>query len=170
MKIKTRDEILNEIISKGKKHPKGWNAVLGKDNKRMSRDFYLFNKKIGVYLLKEYQKNPYQIKGIGGKIARHIDDDIHNQILKKTGDFGIIQGDFQKIIKNLESGIKPKRILDEAIKGDKDFGLTIPVRGYATESKKIFNNLHYNYNNNKVKIDNKFEEIASDEGLYNSYR
>ena len=169
MKIKNRNEILNDIIHEGKKHPRGWKAVIGKDIKRMSRDYYLFNPDTGIYLLKEYQKNPYQIKGIGSKIARHLDDEIEDQIIKKQGEFGIIQGDFKKIMKNLEKGIHPKKIYDAAIKGKKDLGLSMPIRGNASESEEIFNNIHSNLYTKQKKIDRKFEEIATEEGLYKSY-
>ena len=56
MKIKTRNEILNDVIRDGKKHPKDWKAVFGKDNKSLSKDYYIFNPNIGIYLLKEYDK------------------------------------------------------------------------------------------------------------------
>ena len=169
MKIKTRNEILNDIISEGKKHPKGWKAVIGKDIKRMSRDYYLFNQNIGIYLLKEYQKNPFQIKGVGGKIARYIDEDIENEITKNAGGFGIIQGDLQRILENLKKGIHPKKIFEAAIKGKKDLGLSMPVIGSASESKDVFNNLHLNLSTKQKRLDIKFEEIATEEGLYKSY-
>ena len=103
MKIKSRNEILKDVIKEGKKHPKDWKAIFGKDEKRFSRDYYIFNPNIGIYLLKEYQKNPYEIKGIGGKIARKVDEDIETKISKYSGDFGIIQGDFTKVLKNIEN-------------------------------------------------------------------
>jgi len=76
VKIKKRNEILNDVIRDGKKYPKDWKAVFGKDDKNLSRDYYIFNPNTGIYLLKEYEKNPYEIKGIGGKIARHVDEHI----------------------------------------------------------------------------------------------
>lgn len=169
MKIKNRSEILNDIIKEGKKHPKGWNAVFGKDLQRLSTDYYLFNPKIGIYLLKEYQKNPFQTKGIGGKIARHVDDDIEENIIKKSGDFGIIQGDLRKIMANLEKGIQPKKIFDAAIQGKKNLGLSIPIKGNASTSKDVFNTIHNSYSTNQKKLDYKFEELANENGLYKSY-
>jgi hypothetical protein len=169
VKIKPRHEILNEIIQQGKKHPTGWKAVFGKDYMRMSRDYYLFNPDIGIYLLKEYQKNPYQIKGIGGKIARHIDEDIENNIAKNAGGFGIVKGDIQRILRNLEKGIQPKKIFNAAIQGKENFGLSMPIRGSASESEDIFKNLHLNLSTKQKKIDNKFKEIATEEGLYKTY-
>ena len=170
MKIKTRNETLNDVIRDGKKHPKGWKAVFGKDNERLSRDFYVFHPNIGVYLLKEYNKNPYEVKGVGSKIARQVDDEIKSEISKHAGDFGIIEGNFQKVLKNLEKGINPQKIFDAAIKGKKDFGIKMPIKGKATNSKEAFSNLHNTFSNNRKKLDSKIEKMASDDGLYDSYR
>jgi hypothetical protein len=168
-KIKTRDEILNDVIKDGKKYPKNWKAVIGKDNKRLSQDYYIFNPNTGIYLLKEYQKNPFVIKGIGEKIARKVDEDIESEMSKSSTDFGIIQGDFNKILKNLDKGIKPQKIFDSAIKGKKDLGIKMPVRGHASSSKDVFDDVHNILSNKQKKIDKKFEKIATDDGLYSSY-
>ncbi len=169
MKIKKRNEILNDVIKDGKNHPEGWNAIMGKDNNRLSKDYYISHPKIGIYLLKEYNKNPFEIKGIGGKIARKVDQDIASKIKKKSGDFGIIQGNFQKILKNLEKGIRPQSILKQAVKGKKDLGIKMPVRGKASSSKKIFDDINSNKSDNKKKIDSKFEKIAYNDGLYHGF-
>ena len=135
MKIKKRQEILNDVIRDGKKYPKDWKAVFGKDNKNLSKDYYIFNPNIGIYLLKEYEKNPFEVKGLGGKIARNVDENIEAEVSKYAGDFGIIQGDYRKVLKNLGKGIEPQKILDAAIKGKKDLGLSMPVRGHASPQK-----------------------------------
>lgn len=170
MKIKSRNQVLNDVIQDGKKHPKGWKAVFGKDNERLSRDYYMFNPEIGIYLLKEYNKNPYEIKGVGGKIARHIDEEIEKEISKHEGDFGIIQGDFQKVLKNLEKGIHPQKIFDAALKGKKDLGISMPIRGQASNSKNAFNNLHNTLSTRQKKLDSELEKMASDDRIYDSYR
>jgi len=66
VKIKLRNEILNDVIRDGKKYPKEWKAVFGKDKTSLSRDCYIFNPNVGIYLLKEYEKNPFETKGLGG--------------------------------------------------------------------------------------------------------
>ena len=98
-----------------------------------------------------------------------VDDDIETQISKFGGDFGIIQGDYRKIIKNIEKGIKPEKIFEAAIKGKKDLGFTMPIRGHASSSKETFENIHDFLSIKQKKLDTKFEKIASDEGLYKSY-
>ena len=63
MKIKSRINLLNDVIKDSEKHPKGWKAVIGRDDKLFSNDYYIYNPNIGIYLLKEYKKNPYETKG-----------------------------------------------------------------------------------------------------------
>jgi hypothetical protein len=169
VKIKKRQEILNDVIRDGKKYPKDWKAVFGKDNKNLSKDYYIFNPNIGIYLLKEYEKNPFEVKGIGGKIARNVDENIEAEVSKYAGDFGIVQGDYRKVLKNLGKGIEPQKILDAAIKGKKDLGLSIPVRGHASSLKNVFDDIHNNFSTKQKKLEKKFEEMATDDGLYNSY-
>ena len=170
MKIKSRNEILNDIIKDAEKYPKDWKAIFGKDKERLSRDYYIFNPSIGIYLLKEYQKNPFEVKGIGEKIARDVDEDIENEITKRAGDFGIIQGDIRRILKNLEKGIHPQKIFDAAIKGKgKNLGISMPVRGHASTSKDSFVNLHDILSTKQKKLDLKFEKMATEDGLYTSY-
>lgn len=168
MKIKSRNEILTDVIRDAKKYPKNWKAIFGKDNERLSKDYYLCNPDIGIYLLKEYQKNPFEIKGVGGKIARHIDEEINNEITKSANDFGIIQGDIRRILKNIDKGIHPQKIFEAALEG-KNLGLSMPVRGHASSSKDSFQNIRDTLSNKQKKLDSKFEKIAADEGLYRSY-
>lgn len=146
-----------------------WKAVFGKDKTNLSRDCYIFNPNKGVYLLKEFEKNPYEIKGLGGLVARHLDEDIQSEISKYAGDFGILQGDFKKIFKNLKKGIEPQEIFDAAISGKKDLGISLPVRGHASSSKDLFDDIRNNLLTKQKKIDEKFKKIATDEGFYQSY-
>ena len=169
MKIKLRNEILNDVIRDGKKHPKEWKAVFGQDKASLSRDCYIFNPNIGIYLLKEYEKNPFEIKGLGGLVARHLDEDVQAEISKFAGDFGILQGDYKKILKNLKKGFEPQEIFDAAISGKKDLGISLSVRGHASTSKDLFDNIRNNLLTKQKKLDEKFKKIASDEGLYNLY-
>jgi hypothetical protein len=168
VKIKPRNDVLKEIIGQGKKHPAGWNAAFGKDTTQFSHDCYIFHPSIGIYLLKEYNKNPFEVKGIGSKLARHIDDDIQEQLMKKSGDFGIIKGDIRKIITNLHKGIPPQQILSSAMSGE-DLGITIPVQGHASTSKDTFHTLKTTFSQQQKKLETTFEKMVSDDGLYTSY-
>jgi hypothetical protein len=168
VKIKPRNDILRDIIRDAKKHPKGWNATFGYDTNLFSHDCYIFHPSIGIYLLKEYNKNPFEVKGMGSKLARRIDEDIEEQINRKSGDFGIIQGDIQKILRNINKGIPPQQILTSAMNG-RDLGITIPVQGQASTSKDTFQRIKSTFSPHQKKLETCFEKMVSEDGIYRSY-
>jgi hypothetical protein len=169
LKIKTRHEVLNDIILEAKKHPSDWMAVFGKDKRLLSDDYYILNPSTGIYIIKEYQRNPFDIKGLGGKITTNINDEIEGILHKKSGEFGIMQGNIQKILRNLESGVQPRVIFDAALKGDGDMGLRMPIKGPASISKKSFGQLRDIVSSKQKKLDSKFERMSADDGIYKSY-
>ena len=114
MTIKNRQEILSDIIKDSKNHTTNWKAIFGRDTHLLSKDYYLFHPKVGVYFIKEYQQSPFIQKGVGGKIIRHVDEDLEKTIKTFSGDFGIIQGDIRKIASHLQQGRKPVDIIDAA--------------------------------------------------------
>lgn len=168
MKIKPRTDILRDIICDGKKYPKGWHAAFGKDSTLLSHDCYIFHPQIGIYLVKEYHKNPFEVKGVGAKLARHIDEDIPEQIIKKSGGFGIIQGDLRKILTNINKGVPPQQILTSAIRGE-DLGITIPIQGKASTAKDTFHSLKHTFSPQQKKLETTLEKMVSDDGLFTSY-
>ena len=168
MKIKLRNDILTDIILDGKQHPKGWSATFGNDPETFSHDCYIFHPNVGIYLVKEYNKNPYKVKGVGLKIARHIDDDIMNRLTNQSGDFGIVQGNIPKILANIDKGIHPRKILEGALEG-KDLGLKIPVRGHAFTSKETYEYLESAFSQKQRKLTSTIQKMVSDDGLYASY-
>jgi len=168
VKIKLRNDILTDIIRDGKQHPKGWSATFGNDPETFSHDCYIFHPNVGIYLVKEYNKNPYKVKGVGSKIARHIDDDIMNRLTNQSGDFGIVQGNIPKILANIDKGIHPRKILEGALEG-KDLGLKIPVRGHAFTSKETYEYLESAFSQKQRKLTSTIQKMVSDDGLYASY-
>jgi len=165
--IKLRNEILTDIIYQAKRHPKGWSATFGQDVDALSHDSYIFHPDIGIYLLKEYHKNPFEVKGVGSKLARHLDDDIEEQITVASGGFGIIQGDIQKIIANINRGIPPRHILSSALQG-KDLGIKIPVQGH-TSTQDTFRSLNTTFSTEQKKLRKHVKKMVSDDGIYTSY-
>lgn len=166
--IKPRQDILSDIIHEAKQYPQGWKATFGRDPVRLSYDCYISHPEIGIYLLKEYAKNPFERKGFGAKIARSIDDDIEQQIRKNPGDFGIIHSNIQKILRNIQRGIPPEAILNAALNGD-DLGIRIPVKGQASRSEGTFSYIHDAFSAKQKNLDNRFEKMMADEGAYTSY-
>lgn len=168
MRIKNRDETLQDIIKDASQNPTNWKAVCGKDYHHLSDDYYLFHPNVGLYLLKQYQKNPYAVKGVGGKIARHVDKDLEQCITDLSGSFGIIQGDIKKIASHLQKGARPETIINAAIQG-KDMGLTLPLQGTSSISEESFSTLKDQHVQSRKKLNHEFEKIVKQDGIYSSY-
>ncbi len=45
----------------------------------------------------------------------------------------------------------------------------MPIKGHATSSKELFNEMHDILNKKQKALDSKLEKLASDDGLYKSY-
>ena len=90
------------------------------------------------------------------------------KIQKKSSDFGIIQGDIQKIITNIDKGIHPQKIFEEGLKGN-DLGIRIPLKGKASSSTDSFSYIRQSYAMKQKKLNTKFEKMMSEDGMYNSY-
>lgn len=168
MKIKKRNELLNDIIHQGNKHPKDWMASFGKNFHDQSDDYYLHHPNVGLFYLKEYQKNPFHKIGVGGKVARKIDEDVTEELRKKAQHFGIIQGDIRKISENIKNGVTPTEIIQGMING-KNKGMTMPIKGKATKSSESIKKIKDHGKDNQKKINQRFEKIAKKNGLYTGY-
>jgi AcrR family transcriptional regulator len=75
MRVRDWQDILDDVTD-ANADPDGWRAIAGQRRGGVGEDLYLGHPGIGVYHLKTYAKNPYDVRGVGAKVARRIDDDI----------------------------------------------------------------------------------------------
>jgi len=75
MRVRDWEDILDDV-SEGTADPDGWRAIAGQRRDGVGEDLYLGHPGVGVYHLKTYAKNPYDVRGVGAKVARKIDGDI----------------------------------------------------------------------------------------------
>jgi AcrR family transcriptional regulator len=75
MQVRDWADILDDV-SEGSADPDGWRAIAGQRRDGVGEDLYLGHPGVGVYHLKTYAKNPYDVRGVGAKVARKIDGDI----------------------------------------------------------------------------------------------
>ncbi len=93
MRIRDWDDILQEVIESDV-DPDGWRALGGDRQRGLGEDLYLAHPKRGTFQLKTYAKNPYQVEGVGARIARRVDDDVEPLFPTKessSGLFGVQQ-------------------------------------------------------------------------------
>jgi len=75
MRIQDWDDILQEVVESDA-DPDGWRAVGGDRRGGIGEDMYLGHPEVGAFQLKTYAKNPFKVQGVGGQVARKIDDHI----------------------------------------------------------------------------------------------
>ncbi|SDZ82405.1 hypothetical protein SAMN04488065_0588 [Haloplanus vescus] len=75
MRVRDWQDILDDVTDESV-DPDGWRAIAGQRRDGVGEDLYLGHPGVGVYHLKTYAKNPYDVRGVGARVARRIDDDI----------------------------------------------------------------------------------------------
>lgn len=85
MKVRDWQDIVQDVVDSGA-NPSDWRAVAGDRDGGLGEDFYLGHRDAGVYLLKTYAKNPFEVRGVGTRVARRVDEDL--EPLFPTGDRG----------------------------------------------------------------------------------
>ena len=73
MRVRDWDDILADVASDST-DPDGWRAVAGSRREGLGEDLYFGHPNVGVYHLKTYAKNPRDLRGVGARVARRVDD------------------------------------------------------------------------------------------------
>jgi len=77
MRVRDWDDILQEV-TESDADPDGWRAVGGDRASAIGEDLYIAHPGVGAFQLKTYAKNPYEVDGVGARIARRVDDEIES--------------------------------------------------------------------------------------------
>ncbi|MFB6301404.1 MAG: hypothetical protein ABEH78_00870 [Haloferacaceae archaeon] len=75
MRVRDWREIL-EDVTESSADPEGWRAVGGRRDAGVGEDLYLGHPSVGMYHLKTYARNPFEVNGVGTKVARKVDGDL----------------------------------------------------------------------------------------------
>ncbi|WP_132059440.1 hypothetical protein [Halorussus amylolyticus] len=112
MRIREWKDIVEDVVERDT-DPDDWRAVGGTRSGGVGEDLYLGHPSAGVYLLKTYAKNPYEVKGVGARVARSLDDEIGSFLPEKDsgGRFAVQnppedEGDAEQKAKHLEEVVK----------------------------------------------------------------
>jgi hypothetical protein len=89
MRVRDWQDILEDVVEHDAE-PGGWRAVGGDRAGGIGEDLYVGHPSVGVYQLKTYARNPFEVQGIGAEVARRIDDDLDPLFPEDgTGMFGV---------------------------------------------------------------------------------
>jgi len=75
MRVRDWQDIL-EDVTESKADPDDWRAIVGNRASGPGEDLYLGNPGVGLFQVKTYAKNPFQVKGVGARIDRGFDEDV----------------------------------------------------------------------------------------------
>ncbi|SEH15942.1 hypothetical protein SAMN04487967_2325 [Natronorubrum sediminis] len=75
MRIREWKDVLADVTDRDV-DAEHWRAVAGDRAGGVGEDMYLAHPRAGVFFLKTYAKNPYQVRGVGTRVARSLDDEI----------------------------------------------------------------------------------------------
>jgi len=114
MRVRDWQDIMEDVVDSGS-DPAGWRAVGGDRSGGIGEDLYVGHPGVGVFQLKTYARNPYEVQGIGARVARRIDDELDplfpTQDHEGAGLFGVQQApesedEAEKKVKNLETVVE----------------------------------------------------------------
>ncbi len=75
MRIREWTDILDDVTDR-ERGSDDWRAIAGDRSGSVGEDMYLGHPQAGVFVLKTYAKNPYEVRGVGTQVARNLDDEI----------------------------------------------------------------------------------------------
>lgn len=85
MKVRSWQDIISDVVESNA-DPEGWRAVAGDRRGGIGEDLYIGHPAAGLFFLKTYAKNPFDVKGVGTEVARSVDEELES--LLPTGDDG----------------------------------------------------------------------------------
>lgn len=75
MRVRDWQDVVRDVVEEDV-NPDDWRAIAGPRDRGVGEDLYLAHPNAGVYFLKTYAKNPYELRGVGSRVARSIDENI----------------------------------------------------------------------------------------------
>jgi hypothetical protein len=90
MRVRDWQDILEDVVESDA-DPDGWRAVGGDRASGIGEDLYFGHPSVGVFHMKTYAKNPYEVQGVGAEVARRLDDELDPLFPQEpdTGMFGV---------------------------------------------------------------------------------
>ncbi|MFB6079403.1 MAG: hypothetical protein ABEJ81_00125 [Haloferacaceae archaeon] len=77
-----------EDVTESSADPDGWRAIGGRRAAGVGEDLYLGHPAVGVYHLKTYARNPFEVEGVGTRVARKVDGDLDPLLPDADGEDG----------------------------------------------------------------------------------
>ncbi len=177
MKVRDWKDILNDVVESNA-DPSGWRAVGGDRRSGIGEDMYIAHPAVGAYQLKTYAKNPFNVDGVGTKVARSIDDELEPLFPSKkssTGHFGVQEpirdeDTAEKRAKELETVVETHadapttpQALFEDLMGALDSPAYGPMEFDQTDRPEQMEQLTETFEEAEELLDKEFEDIIDED-------
>lgn len=86
MRVRDWQDVLRDV-TEANADPDDWRAVAGNRRRGLGEDMFIGHPSVGLYQVKTYARNPYDVKGVGAEVARKVDDELAD-ILPRDEDAG----------------------------------------------------------------------------------
>jgi hypothetical protein len=92
MHVRDWQDIMEDVVESDV-DPDGWRGVGGDRTNGLGEDLYIGHPGVGVFQIKTYARNPFQVEGVGARVARRIDDELDPLFPDEdaSGHFGVQQ-------------------------------------------------------------------------------
>jgi len=93
MRVRDWEDIVEDVVE-ADADPDDWRAVGGDRADGVGEDMFVGHPSAGLYQLKTYARNPFDVRGVGTQVARKVDDDLDDLFPQRSADgrFAVQQG------------------------------------------------------------------------------
>ncbi|MFC6961828.1 hypothetical protein [Halocatena marina] len=177
MRIRDWQDILTDVVESSAT-PDDWRAVAGNRQRGVGEDMYLGHPDAGVFHLKTYAKNPFEVKGVGGRVARRIDDDLDPLFpTTDTGRFGVqspiedesqaeqTATELEEVIKTHADAPTTPDALFEDVMGALDSPAYGPIEYDQYDRPEQLDELGHTFEEAEELLERDFKDIIGDDGV-----
>jgi hypothetical protein len=178
MRVRKWDDIMEDVVERDV-DPEGWRAVAGDRSGGVGEDLYLGHRSGGVFHLKTYAKNPFDVRGVGARVARSLDDEIGSYLPLEsdTGRFAVQsppedEDEAEEQATHLEEVIKahqdaptsPEDLFDDVMEAidSPAFG---PMEYDQYDRPDELDDLSATFEEAEELLEAEFEEVVEDDGV-----
>ncbi|MDX1744612.1 MAG: hypothetical protein R3324_01630 [Halobacteriales archaeon] len=177
MRVRDWQDLVTDVVE-GDANPDGWRAIAGTRERGVGEDLFLGHPDAGLYFLKTYAKNPFEVRGVGAQVARKIDDELTSPLPKRgDGRFAVRQPpadeeDAKQKARRLEETVKahadaptsPVHLFDDLMEALESpaYG---PVQYEMSSRPSGLDELTHTFEDAQEALETEFEDIIEDDGV-----
>ena len=178
MRVRDWQDIL-EDVTESTADPDDWRAVVGNRASGVGEDLFLGHPAVGLFQLKTYAKNPFDVKGVGARIDRGFDEEVGSFFPDEDGSgrFAVQQPPEDqesaerraKRVENVieahaEAPTEPGHLFDDVMDALESpaFG---PIDGDHRERPDDVDELSATFEDAEEALEAEFEDLIRDDGI-----